>query len=608
MRYELFKASHLLLPLLLVVTALCSFGLFSGRHALTGAEFKIRSVQAFHVTMRYRPVQDSRPEDGPSAIIVPLPTGIYPFQRIDNLAVYPRPLRIVTLRDGNRGAVFPLKSPACGGPDISVSFDATLFHVVFPVDLSSGRMYTPGPADYTGRLPWASEERSADSISRLAGRIAAGEKTSYYRAVRIYEYVQSHFAFRERPEPRSLGECLSDRELQCCDATLMFVSLCRSAGIPARFFSGLFISKDRFYYPQTHSWAQVFTDETGWIPVDVTLGRFDDRSRYLCLAEQRASYIRLWEGETRFVLPEDSCDSSRPCPVLLSMEVYPLSDESRLEGFDVAPVERMERRTIRSPVREARSARAGRLYEEALGLAGKADAGQAAALLEDAVKDSPTFSDAHRELIRLSFEGGRGEEITARYDRLMQQEPSPLSRYYTGLCRLHSGKYGDALKLFSECGQEGYASSGLYTSLGFLYLRTKQLREAERAFRRALGAEGDHFTAYCNLIVMFQDAEEWGTMLYWALEGMKEFPQCSIFRGQAGYGLIRLGRASEALGHIRKAQQMEPSVGWYHGLAGWAQRDLGQRESARRELDEALRLKSGISNLDYYMRMRSELE
>ena len=571
-------------------------------------ECRLKSSQAFHVTLRFRSIPAQRNSGSPAAFIVPLPASIYPFQSVNNLVISPEPLRIVTLGSQNTGAVFSLKSHPDREPDITVSFDITLFHSVFPIDLNSPEKKTCSPASdvYLENLPWISSEENAGKISRLAGEITAGEKNSYYKIVRIYQYIQKHFVFRERLKPRSLDECLADHELQCCDATLLFVSLCRAAGIPARFYSGLFISKDMFYYPQTHSWAQVFTEDTGWIPVDVTLGRFDDRSRFLCLGEQRASYIQLWEGETQLVLAEGEQDREKHYPLLISMDVYPAGEEVKLTHDEIGPLERRESCTIRSLVREVHSEKAWELYEKALNYLDAGAGDKAAALLEEAVKDSPLFSQAHKELIQRY--SGREVEITRRYDELFTKNPSPLNMYYCGLCRLLCHRYGEALELFRESEEQGYVSSELYTSIGYTYQRTKQLKEAEKAFNRALGAQGEHFTAYSNLILMFQDAEEWGAMLYWAKEGAREFPENSVFPGQAGYGLIRLGHPQEALHYIRKAQEMEPSMGWYHALAGWAQRDIGLKESARKELDQALKLKRGISNMKFYERMRDELK
>lgn len=551
-----------------------------------------------------------RNTESSAAVILPLPSSVYPFQSVSNLETNPKPTRFVTLRNKNTGAVFSLKNQQDRELDITVSFDIRLFHTVFPIDLNSSDRKTrsSGSYEYLKNLPWISTDQDVGKIRRLAGEITAGETGSYFKTVRIYQYIQKHFVFRERLKPRSFDECLADHELQCCDAALLFVSLCRASGIPARFYSGLFISKDLFYYPQTHSWAQVFTEDTGWIPVDVTLGRFDDRSRFLCLGEQRASYIQLWEGETQLVLAEREKDREKHCPLLISMDVYPAGEEVKLTGDEIAPLDLRERRAIRSQVREVHSGKAWELYLKALNHIEAGAADKAELLLEEAVKDSPLFSQAHKELIHCFCSSGREVEITHRYDEILRKSPSPFNRYYCGLCRLYCNRYGEALKLFNECEAQGYISSEVYTSIGFIYQRTKQLKEAENAFNRALGAQGEHFTAYSNLILMFQDAEEWGAMIYWAREGAREFPENSVFYGQAGYGLIRLGKPQEALHYIRKALEMEPSMGWYHALAGWAHRDIGLKESARKELDQALKLKRGISNLKYYERMRNELK
>ena len=50
---------------------------------------------------------------------------------------------------------------------------------------------------------------------------------------------------------------------------LLFITLCRCAGIPARWQSGLYVAPDSV---GSHDWAEFYTPQTGWLNADVSFG------------------------------------------------------------------------------------------------------------------------------------------------------------------------------------------------------------------------------------------------------------------------------------------------------------------------------------------------
>ncbi|HET8554395.1 MAG TPA: transglutaminase-like domain-containing protein [Rhodanobacteraceae bacterium] len=59
----------------------------------------------------------------------------------------------------------------------------------------------------------------------------------------------------------------------CGEQTLLLITLMRMNGIPARWQSGWIYSDSD--YDNIHDWAEIYLAPYGWIPVDVTYGRFD---------------------------------------------------------------------------------------------------------------------------------------------------------------------------------------------------------------------------------------------------------------------------------------------------------------------------------------------
>ena len=62
---------------------------------------------------------------------------------------------------------------------------------------------------------------------------------------------------------------LHNRHGDCGQVSLLFITLCRSAGIPARFQSGFMMHPGN---DGLHDWAEIWIDGYGWIPVDQSFG------------------------------------------------------------------------------------------------------------------------------------------------------------------------------------------------------------------------------------------------------------------------------------------------------------------------------------------------
>ena len=68
----------------------------------------------------------------------------------------------------------------------------------------------------------------------------------------------------------SILDLLETSEGDAYDFTMIFVSLCRSAGIPAVPVSG--ILAEGSYATQNHWWSEIYFENYGWFPVDIALG------------------------------------------------------------------------------------------------------------------------------------------------------------------------------------------------------------------------------------------------------------------------------------------------------------------------------------------------
>jgi hypothetical protein len=69
---------------------------------------------------------------------------------------------------------------------------------------------------------------------------------------------------------------LENREGVCDEMTSLFVAMCRSVGIPARFVSGISYTTSELFEEdwQPHGWAEVYFPEKGWVEFDITFGEY----------------------------------------------------------------------------------------------------------------------------------------------------------------------------------------------------------------------------------------------------------------------------------------------------------------------------------------------
>lgn len=119
-------------------------------------------------------------------------------------------------------------------------------------------------------------ESSAPEVQAVAARIPPGQ-TPWETAKNIYRATLNALAYQGFiPEADGAAAALRRGKGDCTDYTDVFVALCRAKNIPARHVSGLLT-----HWRQTpcHSWAEFYTPENGWLPVDLLHGKLG-RTRF----------------------------------------------------------------------------------------------------------------------------------------------------------------------------------------------------------------------------------------------------------------------------------------------------------------------------------------
>ena len=112
-----------------------------------------------------------------------------------------------------------------------------------------------------------------EKIKKLSAQIIGNEQDNYKKAKKIFTWISQNIvwaAAREYSTIKNIPEyVLQNRYGDCGEVTLLFITLCRLNGIPARWLSGFMLHPN---YENLHDWAEIFIDGKGWIPVDVSFG------------------------------------------------------------------------------------------------------------------------------------------------------------------------------------------------------------------------------------------------------------------------------------------------------------------------------------------------
>ena len=124
-----------------------------------------------------------------------------------------------------------------------------------------------------------------DDIKRLSAQIVGCERDKQTIARKIFCWISDNIVWAAAREYSTIDNIPSYviryKHGDCGQSTLLFITLCRYNGIPARWLSGFMLHPG---YENIHDWCEIFLDGYGWMPVDVSFGiqRYssDDDVRY----------------------------------------------------------------------------------------------------------------------------------------------------------------------------------------------------------------------------------------------------------------------------------------------------------------------------------------
>jgi transglutaminase-like putative cysteine protease len=251
----------------------------------------------FHATMRVTAKADAVPAGETIRAWVPIPRR-YPFQYDFKLISSSWPAKSIEEEESPiRSMYFEQPARKNQPTEFKIEYEFTTRGVYFDLAADKIRPYDendPAVRAYTGEAPHVV---FTPEIKALSAKIIGSETNSLLKAKRIYNWLSDNLQYSyalEYSTIRNISDyCRSKGYGDCGQQALLFITLCRCNGIPARWQSGW----NMFPGDTTnHDWTEVYIAPYGWMPVDPYMGNYAMRYITTLTPEQKLEIRDFYFG------------------------------------------------------------------------------------------------------------------------------------------------------------------------------------------------------------------------------------------------------------------------------------------------------------------------
>ena len=139
----------------------------------------------------------------------------------------------------------------------------------------------------------------------------AGATTNLEKARAIYEHVVSTVTYDKTGQGWGRGDiyyACDARRGNCTDFHAIIIGYCRAVGIPARFSIGLPLpaGRGKGEIKGYHCWAEFYTTETGWVPVDASEAAKDPSKRNYFFGAHDENRVEFTRGRDVVLAPRQA--------------------------------------------------------------------------------------------------------------------------------------------------------------------------------------------------------------------------------------------------------------------------------------------------------------
>ncbi len=122
------------------------------------------------------------------------------------------------------------------------------------------RLYTSNASKYMTDDPY---------IQNLVDEVVGAETRPYWIARKIFNYVRNNLEYEMVGGWNAAPVVLQRGTGSCSEYTFSFISMCRAAGLPARYVGALVVRGDDASLDESwHRWPEVYLPNYGWVPMD----------------------------------------------------------------------------------------------------------------------------------------------------------------------------------------------------------------------------------------------------------------------------------------------------------------------------------------------------
>ena len=150
-----------------------------------------------------------------------------------------------------------------------------------PYDKNSA-LYKEYTAQDAPHIMWTGKY---SDVAKLAKEIVGDETDPYKQSELVYDYIAKTFPWAGAREYSTIENIpqyvIDERHGDCGQVSMLYITMMRSLGVPARWESGWMLHPGESNY---HDWAEVYFEGVGWVPVDASFGRYIDAK---CPATQK---------------------------------------------------------------------------------------------------------------------------------------------------------------------------------------------------------------------------------------------------------------------------------------------------------------------------------
>ncbi|MCS7134726.1 MAG: transglutaminase-like domain-containing protein [Candidatus Pacearchaeota archaeon] len=201
-------------------------------------------------------------------------------------------------------------------------------------------------ANLTSTIPDYKEETELiDSENLLIKTKAKQFKEKLYSSTQellheIAEYIRKNVRYsKEYLQPQRASWILENKVGVCSHYTILFIALCRALNISARYVSGIVYDEEKNEFAE-HAWAEVYFDEYGWIPYDITFAQYGwlDSSHVILkygkdLSEPSVKYLSKKEHEMERLSIEGKILNKSNIEMNFSIKIKPYRTKIGLESY-----------------------------------------------------------------------------------------------------------------------------------------------------------------------------------------------------------------------------------------------------------------------------------